>query len=114
MTPGRYPSLSVRFTIDAAIRELAALVNTGFDGYLVVPSALVSVLPPPAFGQPVETASGQVVAVRVFPATIEFVDVPGPFDGLAIALGNEFLVGLLSINHIRVMFDHGRQLLVEP
>lgn len=48
----------------------------------------------------------------VFPASIEFVDVPGSFDALAIAIGTEFLVGLQSLNHILVTLDHGREVRV--
>ena len=51
--------------------------------------------------------------MSVFRATIEFADLPGPFDGLAVAIGREFLVGLESINRIRVTLDHGSQEIVE-
>ena len=34
MAEGSYPSLTIRFTIDGATREVAALIDTGFDGYL--------------------------------------------------------------------------------
>ena len=111
---GGYPSLSIRFTIGGATREAVALIDTGFDGNLVVPESLVSQLSATAFRHRVKTASGEVVRSPVFRTTIEFVDIPGTFPGLAIALGDEFLVGLLSINRIQVTLDHGQRVLLEP
>jgi len=34
MTPGLYPSLAIRFSIEGTNREVSALIDTGFDGYL--------------------------------------------------------------------------------
>ena len=114
MTEAPYPSIRIRFTIERTERELDALIDTGFDGYLVVPAALVPDLPRPEYRDRVETASGEEVAVPAFPATIELIDVPGAFQGRAIALGSEFLVGLMSINRIRLTLDHGRRVIAEP
>lgn len=49
----------------------------------------------------------------VFRANIEFVAVPGWFDALAIAIGDEFLAGLQCINRIRITLDHGERVAVE-
>ena len=114
MKPGPYPSLAVRFTVEHSTQVVSALVDTGFDGHLAVPASLISGFPSPAYRQRVETATGQVVAVPVFPGTLEFTGSPGSLDVLIIALGDEFLVGLLSINHFRVTFDHGQRLIIEP
>jgi predicted aspartyl protease len=100
--------------VNGNIREATALIDTGFDGYLVVPAAVATDFPLPAYRERIETASGEVIAVPVFPGTVELINQPGPFDALIIAVGGEFLLGLLSINHFRITFDHGYQLLVEP
>ena len=45
---------------------------------------------------------------------MELVDQPGPVLAFLIALGDEYLIGLATLNHFRVTFDHGRRLIVEP
>jgi predicted aspartyl protease len=113
MTPGPYPSVAIRFSIDGVTREVSALIDTGFDGHLAVPAALSSAFPVPAFRQRVRTASGQVVAAPAFDGTVELTDVPGAFPVLVIALGDEFLLGLSSVNYFRVTLDHGQQVIIE-
>lgn len=114
VTEGTYPSLPIRVTFQGDTLEVTALIDSGFDGYLVVPSELVPMVREPVYRQRVAMASREVVTALVFPATIEFVDVPGPFDGIAIALGGEFLLGLLSINRLRVTLDHATRVNIEP
>lgn len=114
MTQGAYPSLTVRFMFEDNTREVAALIDTGFDGYLVVPRQLVSLLREPFYRRRMVTASSEVVVAPAFPVAIELADVPGRFDAMAVALGDEYLVGLLSINRIRLTLDHGTRVVVEP
>jgi predicted aspartyl protease len=114
MNPGRYPSLNVRFTLGGTTREVSALVDTGFEGYFAVPTALVAALPSPNYQQRAEMANGQILTVDVFRGTVELADTAVPIRASIIALGDEFLLGLLTINHFRVTFDHGRRLIVEP
>jgi predicted aspartyl protease len=108
------PSLPVRFSIAGKTREIDALIDTGFDGHLVVPVHLVPEFPTPAFRQRIQTASGQVVGVPVYAVALEFVSIRGSFDALAVAIGDEFLLGLLSINRLRLTLDHGLRVIVEP
>jgi len=45
---------------------------------------------------------------------IELPNQPRQIDALIIALGDEFLLGLATLNYFKVTFDHGRTLTVEP
>ena len=78
---------------------MSALVDSGFEGYVAVPTALVRTLPPPGYRRRAEAASGEIVVVSVWEGTAELNDAPGRFDVRAIALGDEFLMGLLTMNH---------------
>lgn len=113
MTPARYPSLRVRFLAQGVEGNEWALVDTGFDGHLALPEALIDRLPEPMYLRRVRTASGQVVRVPVYLGSIELVDQPGPIDALIIALGDEYLLGLPVLNHFKVTFDHGQRVSVE-
>lgn len=64
MSPAPYPSLRVRFAVAGVAREAIAVVDTGFEGSLVVPESLIGVLPEPDELRRYRTASGEsVVAV---------------------------------------------------
>jgi predicted aspartyl protease len=109
-----YPSLRIQYLIEGLQGEAFALVDTGFDGYLAVPESLLPQLPQPAYVHRVRTASGQVVGVPAYVGTVELGDQPGPIQAVAIVLGDEYLVGLRTVNHFKITFDHGQRLVVEP
>ncbi len=114
MTRPPYPSLRIRFLAQGVGGAATALLDTGFDGHLAIPEALIAALPPPIYLRRVRTASGQVVRVPVYLGTVELLDLPGAINALVIALGEEYLVGIQTLNHFKVTFDHGQQVLVEP
>lgn len=113
-SPAPYPFLPIRFLAQGVDGAGEALVDTGFDGHLAVPEDLIGALPRPMYVRRVRTASGEIVRVPVYLGTVELVDHPGAIEALIIALGDEYLVGLPTLNHFKVTFDHGRRLLVEP
>jgi clan AA aspartic protease len=108
-----YPSLRIRFVAQRVEGETFALVDTGFDGHLVIPAAATEALPQPLYRRRVRTASGEIVRVPVYIGTVELVDRPGPVEALIIGLGDEYLIGLATLNHFRVTFDHGQRVVVE-
>lgn len=108
-----YPSLRIRYAVQGAGGEEFAIVDTGFDGHLAIPESLIEILPSPLYVRRVRTASGQVVHVPAYLGTVELLDQPDEIDALIIALGDEFLIGLPTINHFKVTFDHGERLIVE-
>ena len=109
-----YPSLRVRYDASGVGGEAMAIVDTGFDGYLVIPESLLGRLPEPGYHRRYQTASGESVVVAVFEGTVELVDQPGRIQARLIALGDEYLIGIQTLNHFRVTLDHGRRVIVEP
>lgn len=114
MSEAPYPSLALRFTIHGLIGQAHALVDTGFDDYLVVPTSLIAALPYPWHRQRLQVADGAVIEVPAYPGTIELLDRPGPINAYIFALGDEYLLGLATLNHFKVTFDHGQRVIVEP
>ncbi|MGH2559623.1 MAG: hypothetical protein ACRDJH_11205 [Thermomicrobiales bacterium] len=45
---------------------------------------------------------------------MELVDQPGSIVASIIAVGDKFVLGLATLNHFRVIFDHGQRVIVEP
>ncbi|MBM2827338.1 MAG: hypothetical protein HW403_1402 [Dehalococcoidia bacterium] len=114
MTQPLYPSLSIRFLVQGVSGEAVALVDTGFDGHLAIPEDWIESLQSPLYIRRVRIASGQVVRVPVYLGAVELVDQPSTINALVIALGDEYLVGIETLNHFKVTFDHGQKVIVEP
>lgn len=109
-----YPSLRIRFTIQGITGNVAALLDTGFDGYLAIPESTIAAFPLPLGRQPILTASGEQVRVPIYRGTIELIGMPRPIAAPIIAIGDEYLLGLATLNHFKVTFDHGQRVIVEP
>ncbi|MGH2532205.1 MAG: hypothetical protein ACRDJW_07835 [Thermomicrobiales bacterium] len=75
---------------------------------------MIAALPRPRDLEFAQTVSGERVRVPVYNGTVELLDQPGPIDGLIIALGDEYLLGLDVLNHFKVTFDHGQRVIIEP
>ena len=114
MTSAPYPSLPIRCDIQGVTREVDAIIDTGFDGYLVVPEALIGALPEPSRRRRYRTASGEPVIVVEYDGTVELSAQPLLVEANIIALGDEYLIGIELLNHFRVTLDHGQRVIVEP
>ena len=109
-----YPSLRIRFRVHGVSGEAPALVDTGFDRHLAVPKTWIERLQPPIYIRRVRTASGQIVRVPTYLGAVELIDQPGTINALIIALGDEYLIGIQTLNHFEVTLDHGQSVIVEP
>jgi predicted aspartyl protease len=58
LTSGDYPYLQVRVTVRAHSLTYRALLDTGFDGYLIIPESLQSQLGAPEFQVKTRLADG--------------------------------------------------------
>jgi predicted aspartyl protease len=104
----------VRFSGEGFSGEIWALLDTGFDGFLAVPSAAAATWPQPLRVQRVQTASGEVVSVPVYVGTLTVAETAQPLDALIIALGDEYLVGIKAVERYQVILDRGHRVIVVP
>jgi predicted aspartyl protease len=109
-----YPSLRVRFGGEGFGDDVWALLDTGFDGFLAVPSTAAARWPQPLRVQRVRTASGEVVSVPVYVGALTVAETVQPLDALIIALGDEYLVGIKAVERYHVTLDRGRRVVVVP
>jgi predicted aspartyl protease len=114
----RFPYVPVRLRLQqdhtsGQEANLDALVDTGFDGDVVVPPDVVTGGAPPAVYLPWILADGSEV---VAPAYLGILWLGGldPIDVLVTVLGDEPIVGRSVTNHFTVVLDHGQRLVVEP
>ncbi len=113
ITSDRFPFVPLTVFFTNRSRAIEALIDTGFDGDMVLP---VDLIPP---GEPVvlrhsfRLADGTLADAPVYYATAVLGTVRiRPV--LVVALGNAPMIGRRLISHFAVTLDHGRRVIVEP
>jgi predicted aspartyl protease len=93
--------------------DVEALLDTGFDGAVVVPDGLISSGLPPDGYLPWVLADGSQVSTPAYVGAVR-VGQMGPFPVVVITLGSEPIVGCGLISRFNVVLDHGQHVIVEP
>ena len=110
-----YPFLTVRIQIRNWQHETPALIDTGFEGSLVIPSsALESGLGDPDTSSNWILADGSIVETPVYLGTLEIVGLPSILNIAVTVLGSEYILGRRVIDRYEVTLDHGERLTVRP
>ncbi len=113
VTPA-YPYLDLEFTIGAFRSPIIlAYVDTGFDGYLIIPTARTALLGPPQFSAPWELGDGSIVQAQEYRGDIHVSGLAVTIPARITLLGEEYLVGRGIVDRLRMTFDHGQRLLIE-
>lgn len=114
VVPPAYPYVEIEFTVGAfRSPTLLAYVDTGFDGYLIIPATQTSLLGPPQFSAPWELGDGSVVQAQEYRGDILVSGLAVTIPARITLLGEEYLVGRRVVDHLRMTFDHGQRLLLE-
>ena len=113
-----YPYLRVHVQIGSPRHieqelDLEALVDTGFDGGLTISPALIDPSITPDTHLPWQLADGSQILTPAYLATVQIAQFP-PVTTIVIALGDEPLLGRSVTDSFRLIFDHGREVVVEP
>ena len=88
-------------------------MDTGFDGYITVPTTLVVELGPEDYVGRWELADGSFVETAEYVGRIEFVGLETTIPARVTAMGQESLIGRGVIDRFQLTFDRGRRLLLE-
>jgi predicted aspartyl protease len=109
----RFPYIPIHLAIDGYRDAFDAMLDTGFDGDIVVPVGHLPNVVTPADQLPVRLADGSqmLVATHVGVVRIGVMEVA---DVLVYVLGDVPLIGTNLIRHFAVTLDHGRRVIVEP
>jgi predicted aspartyl protease len=107
----RFPYLPLRLDLGGRAFSLEALIDTGFDGDLVVPSDVLT--SDPDDFQRWSLADGSVVYAPMYfgRARLDGFD---SFGVLVTVLGDEPLVGRGVTDRFRLVLDHGERVIIEP
>jgi len=107
-----FPYLPITLTVQGQTATLLALLDTGFDGDIVVPRGFFPPNVTPDHTTRWALADGSRVLAPSFVGTAQIGQF-SPFKVTAIALGTEALIGLAAIGSVTIILDHGQRLIIE-
>lgn len=113
LTSSRFPYLPVHLEVRRGVHDLEALLDTGFDGDIALPTDLIMNGDPPDGHQRWRLADGSTALAPFYLgivklATTELSDIH------VTAMGDEPIVGRGIISQFTLILDHGRRVVVEP
>ena len=112
MTSLLLPFVPVRIELGGRVFEENAILDTGFDGEIVIPQARVAGLQPDDSARFV-FPDGTVVEPDIFRGIVRLADMEPTVAEIA-ALGTEFIVGIRILRHYEVILDHGQRVIINP
>ena len=119
VTSAHFPYLTIRVTIRQPLArnqqeiQLEALVDTGFDGGVVIPKDALDPSLTPVRYLPWALADDSQVLLPAFLADVQIGTLP-PVRTIVMPLGDEPLLGRHVTNHFGIFLDHGTKITVEP
>lgn len=113
VTSRRFPYLPVRVEVHGFVYEGYALLDTGFDGDVILPERCVSDIGAAGWHRHYILADGSEVRAPIYDGSLAFNGL-GPFPSVIAVIGDEALIGVHAIRRFRVILDHGQRVVVEP
>ena len=111
MSSQPYPYTQIRIKSGKLNAIVSALVDTGFNDGVVIPSAEFDKLGEPSGLSEIALADGSPLSTGLFYAVISLRD--RELVVRAFCFGDEYLLGNDFIRHFRVCFDHGKTVEIE-
>lgn len=111
-TESPFPYISVTIHVRGQTISAEALLDTGFDGVIAVPTGSLAALGRPSLYRRWSLADGSQV---VTPTCVGEVQIAGHerFPAAITELGSEVLVGVRAIRQFRVVLGRGKSVTVE-
>ncbi len=108
----RFPYLQITIKVLKRSLKVEALIDTGFSGEIVIPPKMIMNGQPPKGYSRWTLADGSTTLAPNFLGTVKI----GKFKSIGvsiIALGDEPLIGRGITDKFKVIFDHGRKVIIE-
>jgi hypothetical protein len=109
----RFPYVPMHLRVNRRIVEVEELLDTGFDGDVALPPALIAGDRAPDGYVRLALADGSRIFAPYYIGALRLGPM-GPFPAVVTALGDEPLVGQGIAAHVTIILDHGARVIVEP
>ena len=109
------PYVPLSITPEGSPREMGveALVDTGYTGFVVVPTGSLDPGPTPRFQLRLRLADGSAIVAPAYRGRIRIGRVT--LESVAITeMGDTVILGMQVIGRFRLVIDHGRTIALEP
>lgn len=113
VSSAHFPYVPIHLQVRQITADVDALLDTGFDGDVVIPASFVERLGSPGALIDAVLADGSQVSIPTYRGFARVGGFAQFFVNVA-AVGNEILVGRGVSDRFTIILDHGRQLIVEP
>lgn len=106
--------MEVEWEVHGQRTKALAFIDTGFDGFLMLPTNLMGQLGTPDHIDWWQLADGSFVAAPTYFGTIRFVGMDEFLPCDIIVMGNEVVVGLDLVRRYLVTLERGQRVIMEP
>lgn len=113
-TSPHYPYLHIHYSVRDQAETVWAYIDTGFDGYLIIPDQLVEHLGSGDHLARWELGDGSLAIGDEYLGYAQLMDFPERMPVRITCLGNEYLVGRGIIDQWRVTLEHGQTVHIDP
>lgn len=108
----RFPYLPVTVSVHSRTVQAEALLDTGFDGFVAIPTHFVTGGTEPDARFTYSLADRSLVTVSVYRGEVT-IGPFGPYSAIVTAIGDEVMVGRRLMARFLVTLDHGTRVIVE-
>ena len=112
LTSSRFPYLPIQVQVRQGLHDVEALLDTGFDGDVVLPVGSILNGQLPDRYVPCELADGSVIFAPFYRGNVQ-VGALDSFPAAVVAMGDEPIVGRGVTDRFTVILDYGQRLIVE-
>jgi predicted aspartyl protease len=113
----RYPYIPLTVTVNKRSETIEALLDTGFDGDIILPEGLLTNgKPPDSYLRFILADQATSVLAPAYLGRVEIAELGDAGASAAIigVLGNEPILGRNLARRFHIILDHGRQVILEP
>lgn len=112
ITSSKFPYLPIQITVREESYKVQALLDTGFDGSIVLTPKLFSNGQSPTKYVECKLADSSVIEVPIF---IGFIRLGGRKlnDVAILIMGDEPIIGRGVLNNFKITLDHGKKVILE-
>ncbi len=103
----RFPYVEIRFKVRDLEKQVFAYIDTGFDGFLIVPAELSKSFGKADLVSVWELGDSSLAEGLDYLGEVQVVGIADIIPAQITCLGNEFMIGLGILKHFKVVLDHG-------
>lgn len=113
VTSFRFPYLHIKVSITKKDFEWEALIDTGYDGGVIIPPTLITNGEVSGWLVDCKLADNSIVEVQAYLGSVRLGD--KKLNNITVLImGDEPIIGRGIIKHFKIILDHGQKVVLKP